>query len=339
VEENADPNESSAGSTKEFKSRLSTARTKFLAHAVNDSLVSGRRTSADFIKRFPPVRIMEALSDKPELRARLLVETTGTRHNIAVQKSPGSAGEDLQIALDVGETNVDDIVRLFRPDDRVRYLDAKELWEFVCEGEFWKQKLDGMALEISRSHIGYLIDKAMEEKLLKARDVIDGIGVSRLAEVLPRAELGWMLEKALERGRGRKPFTDEQFLAEAPVGVLADRVPLSELWENVIAAHVAVPQGFADRPTKQSAPPPPLRGESTVARVPIAAIEESAGRTNGKSQSAADEPDESSDDLKPKSSKADASLGAAPFDFSDVTASEEIEEAVAQAAVKASKGE
>ncbi len=314
-----DPENDSSGSQKEFKSRLSTGKTKFLAHAIDHALVSGRRSAADFIRWFSPARIMEALADKPELRARILVETTGTREKVALQKSAASAGEDLQIALDVRETSADDIVRLFRPDDRVRYLDGRELWDFLSEGEFWKQQNDGMALEIARSHIGYLIDKAMEEKLLKARDVIDGIGVGRLAEVLPRAELGWMLEKALERGRGRKPFTDEQFLAEAPIGVLADRVPLVELWENILVKHVAVPQGLADEPTRESAVPEPLKAEPTVAAAVASAAESKNTKRATKEEKSEEE--------------------VAPFDFSDVTANEEIEEDLVAAAVKATLGE
>ncbi len=319
-------NESGA---KEFKSKLSTGKTRFLAYALDNALVSGRRTPADFIRWFPPMRIMEALADKPELRARILVSTTGTRERVALQKSASSAGEDLQIAIDVKEATPDDIVGLFRPDDRVRYLESRELWDFLSEGEFWKSHQDGMALEIARSHIGYLIDKAMEEKLLKARDVIDGIGVSRLAEVLPRAELGWMLEKALERGRGRKPFTDEQFLAEAPVGVLADRVPLDELWRNVIVAHVAVPQGFADEPTSESAvPAEPLKAEPTVA----AAVSSAADAAS------TDEPPKKKGGGGGKKKGESAEEGP-PFDFSDVTANEEIEEDLVAAAVKATLGD
>jgi hypothetical protein len=324
----------SAGPTKEFKSKLSTGKTRFLAHAIDHSLTSGRRSPADFIRWFPPMRIMEALADKPELRARILVNTTGTREKVALQKTASSAGEDLQIALDVRETTPLDIVNLFRPDDRVRYLDSRELWDFVCEGDFWKHQQDGMALEVARSHIGYLIDKAMEEKLLKARDVIDGIGVSRLAEVLPRAELGWMLEKALERGRGRKPFTDEQFLAEAPVGVLADRVPLVELWENVIAKHVAVPQGFADEPTRESAVPEPLKSEPTVA-----AAVSSAAEAASTDKDAANKKSSGSRKKKGKKDEGTQEEEAAPFDFSDVTANEEIEEDLVAAAVKATLGE
>jgi len=264
--------------------------------------------------------------------------------------------------LDVGETSAAEIVGLFRPDDRVRYLDAKELWAFIAEGEFWKKQLDVMALEISRSHVGYMIDRAMEDKLLKARDVIDGIGVDRLAEVLPRPELGWMLAKALERGRGRKPFTDEQFLAEAPIGVLADHVPLSELWEKVLFKHVAVPQGFAEEQTRESAvpsplkresaPPAPLKSESTVAAVSVASILDpnaaavadvkigaKAGEEKSEAKPSKKSKKKKSGDKKAAEEAAGAADGdeanAAPFDFSDVTASEEIEEAVVAAAVKA----
>jgi len=330
--------------SKEFKSKLSTGRTRFLANAVQHSLSSGRRAAADFIRCFPPSRIMEALGAKPELRARILVETTGTRERVALQKSAASAGEDLQIALDVAETDPEAIVRLFRPDDRVRYLDAKELWAFVCEGEFWKAQLDGMALEISRSHIGYVINNAMEEKLLKARDVIDGVGVDRLAEVLPRTELGWMLAKALERGRGRKPFTDEQFLAEAPIGVLSDHVPLAELWDRVVTAHVAVPQSFLEALTRESAVPEPLVADETRASGVPPASEEAEAAAKAAANATGDTTRDTGMKATTKAAMKTTTQGvgvvSAPaddsstegnnFDFSDVTASEGIEEAVAK---------
>lgn len=326
--------------SKEFKSKLSTGRTRFLAHVVQNALSSGRRSAGDFIRCFTPAEIMAALDTKPELRARILVETTGTREKVALQKSAASAGEDLQIALDVGETDAEAIVRLFRPDDRVRYLDAVKLWSFISEGEFWTTQVDGMALEISRSHIGFIINNAMEEKLLKARDVIDGVGVDRLAEVLPRTELGWMLAKALERGRGRKPFTDEQFLAEAPVGVLSDHVPLSELWERVVSAHVAVPQHFVETPIPEPEVAEPLEADATRASgIPPASEEAEAiakaaqggpgPKVTTPMQSAMAATTQGVGVVEAPAE--DPAAEASPFDFSDVTASEAIEEAVVKA--------
>jgi hypothetical protein len=44
--------------------------------------------------------IMMGLAERPDLRANILVPTTGVRAKIASKKSAEAAGADLQIALD-----------------------------------------------------------------------------------------------------------------------------------------------------------------------------------------------------------------------------------------------
>ena len=121
-----------------FVSRLGHGKERFLAHVIEQGLEVGRRTPEDFIRHFPPGMIMLGLGDRPDLRANILVLTTGVKLKIALKKSAETSGEDLQIALDEQETDAESIVLLFHPDDRVRYLDHRKLWSFVTEGEFWR---------------------------------------------------------------------------------------------------------------------------------------------------------------------------------------------------------
>lgn len=246
--------------TAEFISRLGGARQRFLAHVVEHGLTAGRRTPADFIRHFPPEVLMEALRHRPELRAHILVPTTGVKQAIAEKKSVESAAEDLRIAIDVGETDAETIVALLGPDERVRYLDNRALWDYVAEGDFCKVN-DGIDFEIARAHVSYVIEKALAESLITPRDIVDAIGVDELAALLPREELGHLLAAALERGRDRKPFRDEDLLASVPVPTLTEHVALDVIWRRVVVRRVAEPHGFAEVVTASVsasvAPPPP----------------------------------------------------------------------------------
>src|SRR5271156_4551614 len=143
-----------------IKSKLEHGRQRFLAYTIEHALEIGRRTPEDFIRHFPPKTIMQALSLRPDLRASLLVPTTGLKHRIALKKSWQSAGDDIQSALDEGETKAIQIVQAFAPDDRVLYLEDKQLWAFIVEGQFWKAtaKDDKATFAIAQQHVAYLVE-------------------------------------------------------------------------------------------------------------------------------------------------------------------------------------
>src|SRR5262245_44908794 len=174
-----------------FISALKEGHQRFLAHAIEHSFVCGRRTAQDFIRHFPPDAIMKGLEHQAELRATILVLTTGLKQKIALKKEWQDAGTDLQIALDEGETDAESIVSLFAPDDRVRYLDPRKIWAFLVEGEFWRASSSTKgAADVPRNHMSFLLERALEDKLMTHRDVVEGITVDELANRLPKAELG-----------------------------------------------------------------------------------------------------------------------------------------------------
>jgi len=243
-----------------FESKLPSARERFLAHCIEHALEIELRGAADFIRHFPPHAIMRGLANQPELRAQMLVLTTGVRHKIAVRKSAESAGEDLQIALDEGETDPESIVAIFDPDDRVRYLDASKLWSFCVEGEFWKASpANHVETDRARRQIAFVIERALAEALITHRDVVEAIGVAELATRLPRSELGKLVERALDAGHRGTPFTESELLAMLPPAEIVRHVPLPHVWENVVVARVAARHGFV-------APPPEARPDAAAAR-------------------------------------------------------------------------
>lgn len=243
----------------QFESKLADGRQRFLAFAIEHALLSGRRNARDFIRHFPPELIMEGMAEHPELRAGILSQTTGLKLKIATKKSWQSAAEDLRIALSEGETNPETVVSVFHPDDRVRYLDARRLWSFLVEGDFWNiAPTKSEEHRIAKQHIAFLLDRALIDGLVNHRAIIEGITVAELATRLPKAELGKIIEGALAAGQRKAPFTEVELWMALTAQVLVEYVPLSHLWNQVIAPKIAETHGYTSKPLTQ---PPASRAK------------------------------------------------------------------------------
>jgi hypothetical protein len=230
-----------------FESRLTDGTDRFLAHALEHAFTIGRRTSRDFLRHFPPSTIMEALKDSPSLRADILESATGVRRKVALKKSAGSSGEDLQIALEEGEAAADDVVRLFRPDDRVRYMARGKLWSFLVEGEFWKaNKSDKVNYERAQAHVAFLLDRALKDHVINHQDIIEGITVTKLCQLMPRGELEMAMNMALTLGRKGSPFSDRDLYERLSSGTIVSYIPLVQLWEEVVQPFIAVEHGLSE---------------------------------------------------------------------------------------------
>lgn len=228
-----------------LESKLEPGMLRFMAHVIENGLNIGLRTEAEFIRHFPPADIMMGLADRPDLRANILVPATGIRAKIAGKKSAESAGIDLQIALDEGETDPALIVSLFHPDDRVRYLDQVRLWNYVIEPRFWEANdSDQEKFECAKSHIAFILDRAIEDRMLTHREIVEGLGIGNLVKHLPLTDLQSVIEKTLDNSHGSKPFTEQDLLGVVPAEQMVESVPLSLLWESVIRPMVAERNGL-----------------------------------------------------------------------------------------------
>jgi hypothetical protein len=188
----------------ERKSSLTKGRERFLAHVIDHGFEVGRRSPEDFVRHFPPTLIMEGLKDQPQLRAKIVVQATGLKEKVALKKTWESCADDLQIALDEAETDASSIMKVFELDDRVRYLDAKALWSYVTEGEFWKISPSRQKeYAAAKSHMAFMLAQALEDKLVTHGDIVEGITVEELASRLPKSELGKIIKGALECGKRR----------------------------------------------------------------------------------------------------------------------------------------
>lgn len=261
---------SDGGSGSDFKSSLKSASERFLSQTVAHTLERGFRTPDDFLRHFKPADLMQGLEGAPDLRAKILIEGAGVHEKIARKKSTSSAAEDLKLALDEGVTNGAQLLTLLPPDDRVRYLDHKKLWEFTTEDEFWSPLNAEADVDRALSRMVFLIEGALHESLLTLQVLTDGITFDSISTRLPLKELQKLVRHALKLGREKKPLTDAELLESVPLKTLLGYIPLEHVFNNVLIEKVAKPAGFvggdgweasrpsSDKPAEQrkSVPPP-----------------------------------------------------------------------------------
>ena len=228
-----------------FESKLSSGLERFLAHVVVHAFEIGQRSSHDFLRHFPPHAIMEGLDQRPDLRAKILVATTGVKHKIALKKNSPSAAEDLAIALAEGEASPNAVVSLFDPDDRVRFLPAQALWAYLVEDPFWRAaKRDDAGFERAKSMVAFMLDRALKDGLVSHQEVVEGIRVEKLAQLMPRPELEMALDAALAAGRRGQSFSDGNLIAELGTKTLSAYIPLAHIWDEVIQPCIASDHGL-----------------------------------------------------------------------------------------------
>jgi hypothetical protein len=229
-------------------SQLSKGRERFLAHVIEHGFEVGRRSPEDFVRHFPPTLIMEGLKDQAKLRADILVQATGVKEKVAIKKSWESCADDLQIALDENETSAGSVMKIFQLDDRVRYLDHKALWAYVTEGEFWKISPSRQKeYAAAKSHMAFMLGRALEDKLVSHQDIVEGITVEELASRLPKSELGKIIKGALECGKRNAPFTETDLLGSMPPDVLVNYMPLFQVWDAIIEPKIAIEHGYTNK--------------------------------------------------------------------------------------------
>jgi hypothetical protein len=241
--------------TDAFVSGLGKGREAFHSEITEYCLRVGERTPEDFLRLFPCSKIMISLSSRPMERARIISELTGVHERVANKLSPENAGETLQIALDEGVTTPKEIVRLFQPDDRQRYLNRHELWAFNIEGQPWKASDTG-AHTRAEKYIAFIMDRAIENLLISHEDIVSGLGVVKLAGWLPSELLGQIIEASLKKS---DKFTEEDLLHAAPPSSLVTHVPLDYLWDKVVIPLIAEQHDYVAK-SGQAKPPSEVEG-------------------------------------------------------------------------------
>ena len=208
----------------------------FLGRFLQSSLDKNWRTPTDFIRHFGPTELIAALADAPEVRSHLLVEAAGVHARIATKKSPESATEDLQIALDEGVATPEMIVALFPADDQARFLPRAKAWSYLTEQPFWS---DGRADSVSR--VTFVVTTAVEEGLLTLEQVLQSLDLDALVDVLPPPELRAIMRYSLDLGRQGKSVTELGLLELLSMEKLFGFSSVARLWQDLIVELVATP--------------------------------------------------------------------------------------------------
>lgn len=231
-----------------FVSGLGKGREAFHSEVTEYCLRVSERTPEDFLRLFPCSKIMLALSSRPMERARIISELTGVHERVANKLSPENAGETLQIALDEGVTTPKEIVRLFQPDDRQRYLDRHELWSFDVEGQpQHASPNDNAAHGRAERYVAYIIERAIENLLISHEEIVAALGVVKLAGWLPSELLGQIIEASLKKS---DKFTEEDLLGAAPPSSLVTHIPLDYLWDKVVVPLIAEAHDYVPKKTE-----------------------------------------------------------------------------------------
>jgi hypothetical protein len=188
---------------------------------------------------------MRALTSRPMERARIISQSTGVNEKVALKMSPEASGEALQIALEEKVTTPADVVRLFQPDDRQRYLDRKALWAFDVEGEPFKVTASNrQSFERAKAYIAYIVERGLANLLLSHAELLSAITVEKLAALLPREELGAIIASSL---RQPEKYTEENLIAAVPPRTLVDHLPLDYVWSRVVSPLIAERHDYAAR--------------------------------------------------------------------------------------------
>jgi hypothetical protein len=255
--------------TEAFVSKLPKGAARFLAEALEHALLNGRRTPDDFIRHFPPGAIMASLDAEPKIRATFLVTLLGLKERTALRTSSADAGRMLENALAEGDTDAAAVVGSWSPDDRIRFLDARRVWTFLLEGEFWKapRSKDGGVYRVAQAHLAFMLDRALAHHLVSHENVVEGITIDVIAEKLPRNDLARVFKGAVVAGRSGKPFNDGDLYGAITAATLVDYVPLPHIMASVLAP-MALAAGFVEVVT---VPKPhvgkPANGESAESAV------------------------------------------------------------------------
>ncbi|HWO10162.1 MAG TPA: hypothetical protein VNN80_11800 [Polyangiaceae bacterium] len=221
---------------------------RFLAQLMEYSFREGWRTPDDFVKHFPAQSMMAALKSAPELRVAILAAATGIYEEILRRKSPALAAEDLSLALDEGTTSSMQLLAAFSPEDRVRYLDPRKIWDFIAGDQFWRYDPEATdeQRQAASERMSHTLSLAVQERLLTLRDILEGLTYEAVADSLSPDELRAVVRHALLKGRDGIGLSEKVLLEVLPLDKLLRSMPLEHIWNEVVLRRIAIPSGLTD---------------------------------------------------------------------------------------------
>ncbi len=231
---------------KPFDSQLTTGRERYLAQVMEYVLAESWVNAEDFLRHFPPRKIIEILKDQDELRVDLLVKAGKVHEKLAGKKSIESAAEDLELAVSEGICEPREILKVFAPDDRVTHLDAIELWKFANEGEFFSVGTTDPDYDRVLTRLVFMVEQALDQRLATLEDLGDALTFDDIATLMPLERLQDVVRHALTEGRAGDPLTEESLLTVIPLRELLGFFDLEQVYKRVILGKIAGPQNYVE---------------------------------------------------------------------------------------------
>lgn len=223
---------------------------KLLASALDLALVTGATvlTTSDIVAKFPPMAIMEGLADQPGRRADILkaCAVSGARATVCRQ-SWQWAGEGLEGALEVGDTNPDQIVKAMPADDAVRYLPARLIQELLFQSG-WREKDTKEHKRLAYQLVDLILELDLLEDVSAGKnthcEVVEAIGLLNAEQVakLPPALTAEVMRHSMRLGRAGQTWDDKVLLSHPLLEpkVLVEYLEvtvLMQVWDTVVVKY------------------------------------------------------------------------------------------------------
>lgn len=242
---------------------------RFLAKVLAAARAAGEIDNAGLFKKFPQKRLFEAYKDEPKSRAKLLAENSKMPFEIAEHLDVAGCLQVFDIALDkLKEATADKVFAVVTPEELVRVLDNRELWEFVEATKWYEtdsEKRRALARELLAECKALKLGGGVARTL---HAIEDAIGIDAYVEYLPKTVLAAIIGGArnLADGKGSPkgtPFAVDA-LDEVAGDLLSQHLPLPILVRPLhgfakAAGWIVDPPKAEEKPEPVVVlPPPPL---------------------------------------------------------------------------------
>lgn len=198
---------------------------RFLAGILAFLLSEKLRSPKDVLEAWPD--LMPLLTK--EQRADILCGTKlcGIRQH-ALHKSPSSATEDVELALEHQLLKPEDILRYLPPKVRIERLGEPRLFAFFANGILEREP--GKRSEM----LAFALTHALDNALITATDIQHILTPMELVEYVQKTDLAELLGAIRAKGTAGEPFTADDFLGVIQVQQLVRDIPHEILWERCV---------------------------------------------------------------------------------------------------------
>jgi hypothetical protein len=211
------------------------------------------RSAKGFYSAFAPRAVMDALAQRPDLRAKTVKAITGGAPTLLRRLPPDALASqvDLLVIEDLPEAErsmraeadraltVHDLyMKYLDPADLATYLPPQSIWAYESHDSWWKWE----PTAATRALMATELRSIRRHGVLTDSEILDLLGEETLEHHLPLAVRTGLRKAARRAAAAGKPFTDADFFAGPGAGArdlideMVDSVPMPQLREVVAQA-------------------------------------------------------------------------------------------------------